>query len=157
MVETKHECEAKPEPLQTEEIQLDMNLEEVKHKSTEKGVIKNSSSQKSLVESINDRCPSIQILSHEKESPEEKINELFEENKNVLKKTLEKVRDLFCLGCFTGQRWSDISNIDINQIHETNWVFYAKKTNKIKILNLICFNMFVCSLFYKIFCALNKN
>ena len=83
MAETKHECEAKPVPIQTEEIQqLDMNLEEVKHKSTEIGVIKNSSSQKSLVESINDRCPSIQILSHEKESPEEKIvyNETMEDD-----------------------------------------------------------------------------
>jgi len=36
-------------------------------------MIDRDSSKKSLAESINDRCPSIQILSHEKESPEEKI------------------------------------------------------------------------------------
>ena len=46
------------------------------------------------------------------------------------KKSLERVRDLFCFGCFTGQRWSDIEHLDKSEIHGDVWSFTAYKTKK---------------------------
>jgi integrase len=43
---------------------------------------------------------------------------------------LERVRDLFCFGCFTGQRWGDFSNFDKSQLKGNVWTFYADKTKK---------------------------
>ena len=44
--------------------------------------------------------------------------------------SLERVRDVFCFGCFTGQRWSDIERLDKSEIHEDVWSFNAYKTKK---------------------------
>lgn len=43
---------------------------------------------------------------------------------------LERVRDLFLFGVFTGQRWSDIEAFDKNDIKNNTWKFLAKKTRK---------------------------
>jgi len=43
---------------------------------------------------------------------------------------LERVRDLFLFGVFTGQRWSDIEAFDKNDIKNNTWTFLAKKTRK---------------------------
>ena len=45
-------------------------------------------------------------------------------------KSLERVRDLFCFGAFTGQRWSDIERLDKSEIHGDVWSFSAYKTKK---------------------------
>jgi integrase len=43
---------------------------------------------------------------------------------------LEKVRDMFCLGCFTGQRWSDIIAFEKGQLIDEKWKFISYKTGK---------------------------
>jgi len=44
---------------------------------------------------------------------------------------LENVRDLFCFGCFTGQRWSDYSRFDKKDIIDNSWKFTTQKTKEI--------------------------
>lgn len=55
------------------------------------------------------------------------------------KKSLERVRDLFCFGCFTVQRWSDIDRFEKSQIQGDVWVFEAYKTKKETEIDLIGF------------------
>jgi integrase len=43
---------------------------------------------------------------------------------------LDRVRDLFCFGCFTGQRWGDFSNFDKSQLQDDVWTFIADKTKR---------------------------
>lgn len=43
---------------------------------------------------------------------------------------LDRVRDLFCFACFTGQRWGDFSNFDKSQIQGDVWTFIADKTKR---------------------------
>lgn len=59
-------------------------------------------------------------------------------------KRLERVRDVFCFGCFTGQRWSDITAFDKKQLYVdsegvTHWRFEAYKTGKITDIPLVGF------------------
>ena len=44
---------------------------------------------------------------------------------------LKKVRDAFCFGCFTGQRFSDISNISWDAIKNGVWEIRTQKTKDI--------------------------
>jgi integrase len=41
--------------------------------------------------------------------------------------SLSKVRDVFCFGCFTGQRFSDISNLKRSDLTENSWVLHQIK------------------------------
>lgn len=43
---------------------------------------------------------------------------------------LEKVRDLFCFGCFTGQRFSDIMRFNADDYNGIKWDFISMKTKK---------------------------
>ncbi len=43
---------------------------------------------------------------------------------------LEKVRDVFCFACFTGQRFSDITRFNKNHLEDNKWQFTAFKTRK---------------------------
>jgi integrase len=43
---------------------------------------------------------------------------------------LERVRDLFCFGCFTGQRWGDFSNFDKSQLQDDVWTFISDRTKR---------------------------
>lgn len=43
---------------------------------------------------------------------------------------LERVRDLFCFGCFTGQRFSDIMRFDKQDLTGSKWSFISFKTKK---------------------------
>lgn len=43
---------------------------------------------------------------------------------------LERVRDLFCFGCFTGQRWGDFTSFDKSQLQDDIWTFIADKTKR---------------------------
>lgn len=52
-------------------------------------------------------------------------------------KSCERVRDLFCFGAYTGQRWSDIERLDKLEIHEDVWCFTAFKTKKETEIDLI--------------------
>lgn len=71
--ETKEICDTQPVPMQTEECQVYINLgDEDSNKNAEVDLLQKCVSSKTL-DSINDRCPSVQILSHEKESPEQLI------------------------------------------------------------------------------------
>ena len=45
-------------------------------------------------------------------------------------KTYTRVKDLFCFGCFTGQRWSDIERLDKTEIQGDTWSFNSYKTKK---------------------------
>ena len=45
-------------------------------------------------------------------------------------KRLEKTRDVFCFGCFTGQRWSDIERFNKNSIIGNTWTFESYKTKQ---------------------------
>jgi integrase len=47
------------------------------------------------------------------------------------KGALEKVRDVFCFGCYTGQRFSDILKISREQIKGSTWNVVTKKTKDI--------------------------
>lgn len=46
------------------------------------------------------------------------------------KPRLEKVRDVFCFACFTGQRFSDITRFNKNHFEDNKWQFTAFKTRK---------------------------
>jgi integrase len=52
-------------------------------------------------------------------------------------KTYDHVRDLFCFGAYTGQRWSDIERLDKSEIQEDVWIFDAFKTKKVTEVDLI--------------------
>jgi integrase len=52
-------------------------------------------------------------------------------------KTYDHVRDLFCFGAYTGQRWSDIERLDKLEIHGDIWTFTAFKTKKETEIDLI--------------------
>jgi len=52
---------------------------------------------------------------------------------------LERVRDLFCFGVYTGQRWSDIERLDKHDIIGDVWSFNAYKTKKQTDIDLIGF------------------
>jgi len=41
---------------------------------------------------------------------------------------LEKVRDVFCLACFTGQRFSDVSKLKAEYIRDGKWYLRTQKT-----------------------------
>ncbi len=41
---------------------------------------------------------------------------------------LEKVRDVFCLACFTGQRFSDVSKLKVDYIRDEKWFLRTQKT-----------------------------
>ena len=43
---------------------------------------------------------------------------------------LANVRDIFCLSCFTGARFSDISNLDVNDIKDKTWHLRTQKTKE---------------------------
>jgi len=43
--------------------------------------------------------------------------------------TLAKVRDTFCFGCFTGQRWSDIAGLKREHIKGSVWHLHTQKTD----------------------------
>jgi integrase len=43
---------------------------------------------------------------------------------------LQRVRDLFCFGCFTGQRFSDIMRFDKQDFTGSKWSFISFKTKK---------------------------
>jgi integrase len=47
------------------------------------------------------------------------------------RKTLEKVRDVFCFQCFTGQRFSDIENLKRDDIKNDSWNLHTYKTKDI--------------------------
>jgi integrase len=46
-------------------------------------------------------------------------------------KKLDRVRDVFCFGCFTGQRFSDLANIKREDIKGFSWWIRTKKTRDI--------------------------
>jgi len=52
---------------------------------------------------------------------------------------IERVRDLFCFGVFTGQRWSDIERFEKSHIEGDIWSFVAHKTKKETEIDLIGF------------------
>jgi integrase len=45
--------------------------------------------------------------------------------------TLAKVRDVFCFGCFTGQRFSDIAGLKREDIRDNTWYLRTYKTRDI--------------------------
>ncbi|WP_158865981.1 tyrosine-type recombinase/integrase [Maribellus comscasis] len=51
--------------------------------------------------------------------------------------SLERVRDIFCFGAFTGQRWSDISAFKKEDLDSDTWIFKAYKTKKETIIPLV--------------------
>jgi integrase len=52
---------------------------------------------------------------------------------------LDRVRDLFCFGVYTGQRWSDIERLDKRDISGDVWSFTAYKTKKQTEIDLLGF------------------
>jgi integrase len=44
------------------------------------------------------------------------------------KPALERVRDVFCFGCFTGQRFSDVAGLRPEHIKEDMWHLHTQKT-----------------------------
>lgn len=50
---------------------------------------------------------------------------------------LDRVRDVFCFGCFTGQRWSDIAAFDRDQLSGERWKFKSFKTGKDIVVPLV--------------------
>lgn len=44
--------------------------------------------------------------------------------------SLERVRDVFCFGAFTGQRWSDVTSFSSEDLNGDTWIFESYKTKK---------------------------
>ena len=51
--------------------------------------------------------------------------------------SFERVRDLFCFGAYTGQRWSDIERLHKSEIQGDIWSFVAFKTKKTTEIDLV--------------------
>lgn len=51
--------------------------------------------------------------------------------------SLERVRDVFCFGAFTGQRWSDVTAFRKEDLHGDTWIFESYKTGKETIIPLV--------------------
>ncbi|MFZ2341149.1 MAG: phage integrase SAM-like domain-containing protein [Bacteroidales bacterium] len=51
--------------------------------------------------------------------------------------TLDRVRDLFCFGCYTGQRWGDISRFKKTDLDGDIWTFITDKTKEEISIDLI--------------------
>lgn len=47
-------------------------------------------------------------------------------------KRMERIRDLFCFACFTGQRWSDISQFRREDLKGSVWTFVMEKGGRKK-------------------------
>jgi integrase len=45
--------------------------------------------------------------------------------------SFDRVRDMFCFECFTGQRWSDIQQFDKSQLKDDVWSFTTNKTKEL--------------------------
>ncbi|MCH8905173.1 MAG: site-specific integrase [Bacteroidetes bacterium] len=60
---------------------------------------------------------------------EDELFKLFEFNLTESKR-LEQVRDVFCFGCFTGQRFSDIYNLKKDDIKANSWSLHTQKTKE---------------------------
>jgi integrase len=57
-------------------------------------------------------------------------------NAKLTLKTLEKVRDVFCFGCFTGMRYSDIYNLRPENIKEDEIIIRTQKTKEVNSIPL---------------------
>lgn len=92
-------------------------------------------------------------------SPEETTDSIYLTEKEIIKlyhfdfsydQKLERVRDLFVVGCFTGLRYSDYSNIKGENIIETDGDLFVKMiTQKTKELVIIPCNPIVLEIFKK--------
>ena len=60
---------------------------------------------------------------------EEELNRIYNLDLTKIPR-LERVRDLFCFGSFTGQRWSDIENFRREDIQNGFWIFESYKTKE---------------------------
>lgn len=49
---------------------------------------------------------------------------------------LNKARNIFCFSCFTGQRYSDISRLKLEDVRDDEWLLRTKKTKDINIVPL---------------------
>jgi len=61
----------------------------------------------------------------------------FKDSPEMERIRFERVRDLFCFGAFTVQRWSDIERFDKSQLEGDIWKFNAFKTKKETEIDLI--------------------
>jgi integrase len=60
---------------------------------------------------------------------EDELNMLYEYDLSA-KPSYERVRDLFCFACFTGQRYSDIMRFNKSDFKDNRWTFLSSKTKK---------------------------
>jgi integrase len=60
---------------------------------------------------------------------EDELNMLYEYDLSA-KPNYERVRDLFCFACFTGQRYSDIMRFSKSDFKDNRWTFLSSKTKK---------------------------
>jgi len=60
---------------------------------------------------------------------EKELKQLYEYD--FYSETLKQVRDVFCFGCFTGQRFSDIRNLKRADIKGRKWYLRVQKTREI--------------------------
>jgi integrase len=60
---------------------------------------------------------------------ETELNKLYELDLSK-KPRYDRVRDLFCFACFTGQRFSDIMRFNKNDLKDNIWTFVSAKTKK---------------------------
>lgn len=60
---------------------------------------------------------------------EQELNDLYELDLSK-KLSYDRVRDLFCFACFTGQRFSDIMRFNKSDFKDNVWTFISAKTKK---------------------------
>lgn len=73
-------------------------------------------------------------------TPEEKVDIVYLTEEELFKmyhldlsdnQRLDKVRDIFCLQCFTGQRYSDISSFHFDDVRDGIWYLRTTKTKDV--------------------------
>lgn len=72
------------------------------------------------------------------------VNEIVRLSKTELKQLinidlpdrLDKIRDVFLFGCFTGQRWADVIGFRHKDVKDNRWIFEQDKGKKIVIVPL---------------------
>lgn len=114
--------------------------------ATDKGINKNRLFQSSKFSAISEKSDSIYLNLEE-------LNQLYQLDLTA-NKTLEKVRDLFLIGCFTGLRYSDFSVLNSEHIVNNRIQIETYKTGETVIIPL---HPIVKSIFQKYYYSLPKS
>ncbi|HRG69494.1 MAG TPA: site-specific integrase [Saprospiraceae bacterium] len=100
-------------------------LKVVAQAAMDEGIHKNNVFRDRRFETLSERVMNIALT-------EQELNRLYELDLSKMP-GMDLIRDLFLVGCYTAQRWSDYSKINKTQIHD-NWISLIQIKTKEKVI-----------------------